>query len=561
MLTDLHVGNYVLIDSLDISFPGGLVIITGETGAGKSIILGALSLLMGARADASAIGPRGDSCIVEGNFTVDDSSPLKAIAEAADLDWDGGRLIVRRMVSRSGRSRAFVNDSPVPVSLLQEIGSHLVDIHSQHQTLLLGDQGFRMRVLDSFAGVLEETRREAALWADLQSLKASLGEVENRIRNAESEREYSEARLRALSDAKLADGELEELEAEQKRLANAEEIKLDLEAVMEMFSPSGPEDDRPSLSRLLKESSKMLGRVAPYMDTVSRLADRIDSARLELEDVESEIGSLSSGVEASPDRLQAVEDRLSLLYSLMKKHGVATVSDLISVRDSLAEVLSDTSSQQERREELKEAIARVSAEYGDLASRLHSARVAASGKFASEIEASMRFLELEKAIFKVSVEPSPDGPSGRDMVRFMFSSTGKESLLTDVAKAASGGELSRIMLSLKSLMARFMDMPTMFFDEIDTGVSGSAADRMGSMICSMGDHMQVFAITHLPQVAAKGLAHYLVTKDAAPDGGAVTSIARIGGQEREMEIARMLSGATVTDAAVENARVLLGRKG
>lgn len=547
MLTHLHIENYALIDSLDISFPEGLVIITGETGAGKSILLGALSLVLGAKADVSVIGDHGESCVVEAEFDVEDDPLLSRLIEENDLERDGNHLTVRRTIAASGRSRGFVNDSPVPVGVLQELSSRLVDIHSQHDTRLLTDRRYALSALDAFAGNGPLLKPLSESWARLQALRKDLSDSEEKLRRLTGERDYIDSRFHQLESAKLREGELEELEAEQRQVANAEEIKSGLSAVQELFDPS---DGRESLNASLKDSGKILSRLSSFIPSLGELSSRMDSARFELEDILSEVEKVSSRVEFSPERLTELEQRLSLLYSLMKKFGCSDIPSLIAERDSLGETLFDSSSLEERVEELRKALTAEEKVYADLSSKLHERRVEASGRFAEGVRELMRFLELESALFLVEIREAQMGPDGTDAVLFLFSSTGRAPL--ELSKCASGGELSRIMLGLKAMMARYADMPTLVFDEIDTGVSGSAADKMGSMICSMGEDMQVFAITHLPQVAAKGSAHYLVSKE-----NSVSSIRRIEGEDRVREIARMLSGSTIGEAAVRNARELL----
>ena len=548
MLSKLHVENYVLIDSLDIAFPEGLVIITGETGAGKSILLGALSLALGAKADAAAIGPHGETCVVEAEFDVEEDDALRELFDEQDLDADGGHLVIRRTVARTGRSRSFVNDLPVPVAVLQQLSRRLIDIHSQHETRLLSDRAWQLDVLDHFAGNAALRSEIRAVHGRLAALRRERAETEEKLRRMAAERDFNQAQLDRLTEAKLRDGELEELEEEQRRLANAGEIKEGLGRVGELFSP--PDDGRMSLDALLKEAGRTLGRVGKFVPDAEPLRERIESARLELEDIYEEVGRLDASVELSEDRLTQVEERLSLLYGLLKKHACSDVGGLISLRDALAGSLFEGEALEERIADLDREIGQASSSYDALAAGLRDARVKAAPAFAEAITHSLRTLELEQAVFDAAVEPAADGASGRDTVLFRFSATGGAP--ADVARCASGGEMSRIMLSLKAMMARYTDMPTLVFDEIDTGVSGSAADRMGDLIAAMGAVMQGFAITHLPQVAAKGGAHYLVTK-----AGAVTSIRRIEGADRVREVARMLSGSRITEAALENARTLL----
>ena len=538
-----------MIDSLEISFPEGLVIITGQTGAGKSIILGALSLVLGGKADASLIAEGADSCVVEAEFSAPED--LKEILEEAGVEWnEDGSLLIRRVIYSSGRSRSFINDAPAALPLLSEISGKLVDIHSQHRTLLLSDHSFQLSMLDHFAENSEDLRLCRSAFARVSALSAELRDVEERLTRAHADKEYNEARFRQLDEAKLREGELEELDAEQKQLANAEQIKESLSRVAELFSS----EEGMSISASLKEIGKTFHSLSKYIPSLEELSNRVESSRLELEDIEAEADSVNSATELSEERLAAVEERMSLLYDLMKKHGCANVTELIAARENYASTLFDLDSLESRRDEIASALQKARKEYETVSSRLHESRTEACGIFALTVRDSIRSLELEKAEFVVDIVPSEPGITGTDAVRFLFSSNGTAPV--DIAKCASGGEMSRIMLCLKAMMARYTKMPTMVFDEIDTGVSGSVADKMGSMICDMGRDMQVFAITHLPQVAAKGQAHYLVSK--SDEGGrTVTTIKKLSHEERVYEIARMLSGSTVTEAAVSNAKSLI----
>jgi len=556
MLSRLHVRNYVLIDSLEIEFPEGLVIITGQTGAGKSILLGALSLLTGAKADASMIAHGAENCVVEAEFEVGEDRQLKEILDEQEVEWEDGHLIIRRTVARSGRSRSFVNDSPVPVQVLQSISSRLVDVHSQHQTLLLSDRQFQLGILDHYAGNARLREECARAWKNLVSLKSELADAEAELQRLASEKEYNESQYRQLESASIRDGELAELEEEQKQLANAEEIKMCLSGVEELFTSESSAGEVLSLDAILKEADKLLVKAGRFIPSASGLAERVTSCRHELDDILSDVSSLNSRTELSEERLEAVESRMSMLYGLMQKHGCHDEAELIALRDSLSEKLFDSTRLEEHCESLKNAVSATENQLRDLASQLHASRQAASGDFASTVCESIRSLELPHALFEVALIDAPLSATGCDSVRFRFSSTGSDPV--DVDRCASGGEMSRIMLSLKAMMARYTQMPTMIFDEIDTGVSGSVADKMGSMICEMGAHMQVFAITHLPQVAAKGSAHYLVSKEIDTAASrAYSTITRLSDEERVIELARMLSGSVLTDAAVANAKSLL----
>lgn len=554
MLKTLSVRNYVLIDSLETDFPEGLIIITGQTGAGKSILLGALSLLMGAKADASVISGGADNCVVEASFDVEGNEQVSALLEENDVEQDGGHIIVRRVVNKSGRSRSFINDCPVTVQLLSQISSHLIDIHSQHQSLLLTDHRFQLSVLDAYAGnsaMLDDCRKA---YAHVQALRNELDDVTLRLQTLAREKDFNEAQFSQLDAAALKEGELEELESEQQQLANAEEIKASLCQVEGVFSPES--DGMMTIDASLRESEMLLVKVGRFMPEAEALVSRISSARLELGDILEEVSSMNSRLDVSPARLEAVEDRMSLLYDLLKKHSCRTIQELMEVRDRYSAALFDSSALEMRQEELSKELTRAEADLAGICGKLHEARVAAAGGFAASVSESLHFLELETAVFELEVSQAAVSATGADAVTFLFSATGKNPV--DVAKCASGGELSRIMLSLKAMMAKFTQMPTMIFDEIDTGVSGSVADKMGSMICSMGEDMQVFAITHLPQVAGKGNAHFLVSKAVDEESGrTVSSIHLLSDEERVLEIARMLSGATVSAAAIANARELL----
>ncbi len=555
MLTALQVRNYVLIDSLEIDFPEGLIIITGQTGAGKSILLGALGLVMGSKADSSMVSEGADNCVVEAEFETSDMS-IRDVLEENEAEWEDGHLTIRRVVNRSGRSRAFVNDCPVPVTVLQDIASRLVDIHSQHQTLLLNDKAFQLDILDHYAGVTGLRQECARLWKMLSELRNELKGIDEKLARLAGERDYNEAQLKQLEAASLREGELEELEEEQKQLANAEEIKAGLAAVEELFTSASSGGDLPSVTSSLKEAGKQLVKVGRYVPAASELAERVETCRRELEDILDEVVTVNSGTALSETRLEEVENRMSLIYGLLQKHSCADLAELIAFRDRLSDTLVDSTLLEEKRMELKAQVAETQVQLNDIASRLHEKRASAALPFASFIAESIREMELPYAVFEVILNDVPVSATGCDSIEFRFSSTGKNAV--DVAKCASGGEMSRIMLALKSMMARYANMPTMIFDEIDTGVSGSVADKMGSVICSMGEFMQVFAITHLPQVAAKGSAHYMVSKSIDPESSkAVSTIKKLSDEQRVMEVARMLSGSELTDAAVANAKSLI----
>ena len=547
MLRSLHIENYVLIDSLDIEFPEGLVIITGQTGAGKSILLGALSLLTGAKADAGTIADGAQSCVVEGEFVVDaDNSALRSLLEESEVDWNSGSLLIRRVVNATGRSRSFINDSPVQLQLLSQLSRQLVDIHSQHQSLALTKSSFQLALLDNFAGNANLRRDCQAAWSHLQEVSKDLESLRSRIRSLVAEKDYNQAQWDQLDKARLRAGELEELEAEQKILEGAGQIKENLSLVEQALD----------CTERLREARKLLEKTAAFIPAADLLASRLESSRLEIEDILEDVSARNASIDLSPERLEQVEDRISLLYQLMRKHDARSVEDLIVIRDRFAEALFDSSALELQEDKLVKELAAAEKSYSEVSDNLYRSRVEAAPRLAAEIQQSLRFLELDRAVFEVAVQDCERGALGADSVCFLFSSTGSSPV--DLSKCASGGELSRIMLCLKEMMARYVGMPTMIFDEIDTGVSGSVADKMGRMICTMGEHMQVFAITHLPQVAAKGRAHYLVSKSEDHSGRVVSSIRLLDSESRIREIARLLSGEVITPAALANARELLG---
>ena len=558
MLARLQVNNYVLIDSLEIDFPKGLVIITGQTGAGKSILMGALGLVMGAKADASMLSEGAENCIVEAEFEFEpDDDALISVLDENDVDWWGERrLVIRRVVNRSGRSRAFVNDSPVTLQVLQSITSLLVDVHSQHQTLLLSNKDFQMEMLDYFADADWYREEHSVLWYRVSALKNNLKDLDAKIATMAGEREYNEAQYAQLEKAAVREGELAELEEEQKQLANAEEIKMNLSAVEELFTCASSAGEALSADAMLKEAEKLLSRVGRFIPEASGLSERVGACRRELDDILSDAVQMNSRTEMSQSRLEEVEERMSLIYGLLRKHDCADEAELTALKNRLSEALYDSTLLEEKRAELIEEISSYESELIAVANKLHEKRAAAVKDFAEAMTLSVRGLELPYAVFEVDLLPVALGPSGLDAVQFRFSASGSNPV--EIAKCASGGELSRIMLAMKAMKARYAKMPTMVFDEIDTGVSGSVADKMGSMICDMGAYMQVFAITHLPQVAAKGEAHYLVSKEIDPvTSTAVTTIKKLSHEERVLEVARMLSGSVLTDAAVANAKALL----
>lgn len=551
MLRRVSISNYVLIDSLDLQLNDGLTIITGETGAGKSILLGAIALLSGGKSDVSMLGDKSSNCVVEGEFSVSSSPALKDVFSSMDLDFEE-EIIVRRVISPSGRSRSFLNDQPISTSNLSILSGYLIDIHSQHQHLRLADPAFQLSALDLFADNRQLLEQYSALYAEYQHICTSVEDLKNRILNEQKDKAYREYQLNELNAAGLVEGELEELENEQKELSYAEETKEYLGTSLSVLTAG-----EVSLVEQLKESVRCLSKVSSRLPQYESLKDRMDSCRIELQDIVSSIEDRIDSVDVSPERLSVVEQRLSLLWSLMKKYSCSSVSELINIRDSLSQGISSGETLQIELDGLLARKDEADSRLDAMAEALHARRVEAAAGFSSSLQASVRNLEMPRSVFMAKVvENNVRKGTGKDSVRFMFSSASEESL-EDVSKAASGGELSRLMLCLKSMMARYTSMATMIFDEIDTGVSGSAADKMGNLLDEMGSRMQVIAITHLPQVAAKGSSHLCVRKSFDSEGKAHTDVNILSPEERIGEVARLLSGSVVTDAAIKNAKNLL----
>ena len=537
MLKRLTIQNYALIESLDISFPEHLIIITGETGAGKSILFGALSLLLGAKADSSVLNNKEKNCIVEAEFEAEEE------------------IMLRRVISPLGRSRMFLNDEPIGIEELKEISSKLVDIHAQHQQLLLSDKKFQLSVLDYFSGNTLLLESYNTIYYKYLSFQSQLKDLDRKVIELEKSKEYKQFQYNQLVESHLVEGELEELENEQKQLANAEDIKNNILQAVSLFN-----QNEISIVQNLKEAETLLHKAVAYIPDISELVQRLSFSRIELKDIECDLYDRVDKIVASPERLLVVDERIAVIYNLFRKHNVSSVSDLISIRENLSCDLEMSVDCMLEREKLCKEITSLQKECSVLADQLHCKRIKASKALSETLQKSIKTLEMPHAIFEVKViERDIWAKDGKDDVLFYFSANGSSGI-KELSRCASGGELSRIMLCIKALMAKYVGMPTMIFDEIDTGVSGSIADKMGELIGEMGENMQVFAITHLPQVASKGSAHYLVYKEFNDKNEAKSGIRQISGEERILEIARMLSGTKLSEAAIANAKVLLGGK-
>lgn len=548
MLRRLTVENYALIESLSLELSPSLNIITGETGAGKSILLGALGLLLGARNDGAAQKDPARNCVVEGVFDIGDYG-LEELFERNDLDWQR-ETVIRRVVTPAGKSRAYVNDLPVQLTALRELGSRLIDIHSQHQSLMLADEGFRVAVLDNVAGLGAQLGSYRAAYAAMREAGAELAAARRRIEEAGRDREWLQYQVEQLDALNLREGEQQELEEELRLLTHADSIREAMGMSLESL-----EDEQTGVLCRLKGVEHALAKVREGYGKAGELADRLHAVMLELKDIDSELAAEGDRVEADPGRLQWVSERLDAIYSLQQKHRVATCGELIALWNEFRTRLQAIATGEETLAELERAVERSRGEAEAAAAVLTEGRRRAGAELGKGVDALLAELGMPGAEFRVEVASAPLSPGGGDAVRYLFSANRKMPL-QPVEKTASGGEISRVMLALKSLVAHRSKLPTIIFDEIDTGVSGRIADAMGGIICRLAEDMQVVNITHLPQVASKGDTHFFVYKEETEQGTS-SRIRRLDSEERRLEIAKMLSGSTVTEAALAQARVLL----
>lgn len=550
MLKLLDIRNFLLIDELTISFEDGLSVITGETGAGKSIILGALSLVLGQRSDSKSVRDGNAKCIIEAEFDIS-AYQLNGFFEANELDYDSQSCLLRRELSASGKSRAFINDSPVPVSLLKELGAYLIDIHSQHQNLLLSESRFQLGIVDAMAHneVLLTTYKEA--YNTYLSLKDELLLLQEKASQAGRDEDYIRFQYEQLKEADLKASEQTELEEEIETLSHAEEIKATLYKVYELLSKDG----EGGLSLIYEARSSMSG-VERYFPNGKEFAERLHSAYLDLKDLSDETGRLAEDIEFNPSRLEWIKERLDQIYTLQQKHRATTVEELLLLMDDYESKLSALESYDDELKVLEKNLAEAYSELDALAKDLSEKRHSVTSRITAYVDEKLALLGMPYAHLGIAyAKRDTPGIDGIDEVEFLFTAN-KNEALKPVSQVASGGEISRLMLCLKAMVAGFTSLPSIIFDEIDTGVSGDIADKMGEVMCEMGEHMQVVAITHLPQIAAKGRNHWFVYKDDVSDR-TYTRIRVLSNEERINEMARMLSGAELTDEALANARVLL----
>jgi len=550
MLKSLHISNYALISELFIDFESGFSVITGETGAGKSIILGALSLILGQRADSKSIKIDADKCIIEAEFDISGYTHLDDFFQQNDLDKDGNLCLIRRELTNSGKSRAFINDTPVGLNTIRDLSNQLIDIHSQHENLLLSNVGYQLDVVDTIAQNTTVSADYKQCYAQWRLLTAELKQLQKTAEKQASDVDYIQFQYQQLSDANLVETEQDDLEMELETLSHSEEIKSELIKSSQLLA-----DENMSL-QLMKESLNSLSRVKNYIPDGENWYERMQSAFLELKDISAEISSFEERVEFNPERLAFVENRLNELFSLEKKYKVLTVPELISLRDHFKSQLEKIDSFDDEIQALKSKIEQELIKLQQLSKELTDSRKKACKPIETYLVEQLTKLGMPNIQFQVSVSDLTDfTESGKDEVQFLFSAN-KNRPVQPVTQIASGGEVSRLMLTIKSLVAHKADLPTIIFDEIDTGVSGEIAHRMGEIMQTMSAEMQVITITHLPQIAAKGKQHYRVFKDET-GLQTQTHIERLNSDNRLTELAQMLSGKNITEAALRNAEEML----
>jgi len=549
LLSRLYIKNYALIDRLDVSFSNGFTCITGETGAGKSILLGGLSLVLGKRADLSTLRNKDGKCIIEGEFEIKNYHLSLFFAEN-DLDYED-TTIIRREILPSGKSRAFINDTPVNLDVLSRLGGRLIDVHSQHQTLQLADNAFQLKVIDSLANnqqllidysnhlkTHQNTSRELQQLIDFQS-------------NAIKEHEYNSFLLNELEEAHLQDGNLEQLEEQYQQLSNVETIVEQLSKGHLLLN-----DDQVGILNLLSELKQVANKLSSFGAAYDSLDKRIQSIFIEMDDVGSELQVLLENADMNPQLLDEVNTKLQLLYDLQKKHGVKEIPALLQVKEELTAKVDATENIEAKISEKQEELVECELELNKLATSISKERENVIPSLKSQLEAQLGLLGMPSAQFKIELNSSKEfKANGKDELSFLFSAN-KGTGFGDLKKVASGGELSRIMLTIKSILAKYENLPTMMFDEIDTGVSGEISNRMGDIMQAMSKSMQIFSITHLPQVASKGDHHFKVYKEDN-NNFTQTNMKELSQDERVVELAEMLGGKELSDSAMAHARQLL----
>jgi len=551
MLKQLYIRNFTLIDELDMEFHSGFSVVTGETGAGKSIILGAIGLLLGQRADMKAISAGADKCVVEAHFDLSRYEGMEQFFEENDLEPDTTDTIIRRELTASGKSRAFVNDVPVGLAMLKELGDRLIDVHSQHQNLLLGKHDFQLGVVDIIGGSQQEQSDYRQAYEAWRQARQALDTLKEQIAQNRQNQDFMQFQYDELSAVRLIDGEQEELEARSDTMEHAEDIKQSLYDADNALSAEGS-----GVVTQLRTAAQSMHGIERVFPDAAELAERLDSAYVELKDVAQEIGSKMEDVDFDPAELDSVNARLDRLYDLEKKYRVQTVAELIGIRDELEDKLSAIEGGDELLAEKEQEVERLLSVCREKGGVLTKKRQHGAREIVKSMGQRLVALGMPHARFDVSVTTGEPSTSGFDRVAFLFSAN-KSSALQPVSQVASGGEIARVMLALKAMVSGAVKLPTIIFDEIDTGVSGKIAEQMAQMMAEMGDGgRQVISITHLPQIAALGSTHYKVYKEETPQG-TISHMQMLSDEERIGEIAQMLSGSDVSAAAIENAKQLL----
>lgn len=549
MLTKLAVSNYALISNLEVEFHSGLNSVTGETGAGKSIILGALGLILGNRADLSVLKNREEKCIVEGIFDVENYE-IQPFFDENDLDYDK-LTILRREITPSGKSRAFINDTPVNLKTMRELGLQLIDIHSQHQNLEPGNRKFQLNLVDTVAGTEKILSEYRGMYQHFNSLKKNLDALIEKNEKERADLDYWQFQFNQLDEAMLQENEQEELESELEQLTHAEEIKSAFSEVQQFL-----DDERFSVVQQIKESHKKLESIQNYISEVPALAQRLQSSLLELKDILDETERLAETVEYNPARIELVNDRLNLIYSLQQKHHVNTVQELIQLKNSFDKKINQVTGYDDEIRSMKADLEKQRTNLEDKALELRMARKKSFGKIEKTVLGDLRQLGMPKSRLEVVHEALPGfTPNGKDAVSFLFSAN-VDIPPAEISKMASGGEMSRLMLAIKNLLRTSMALPTIVLDEIDSGVSGEIALKMGNILKEFSTTTQIINITHLPQVAAKGDSHFLVYK-YEENKKTYTSIRQLGENERVEELAKMVGGENLTDTTLKTAQELL----
>ena len=550
MLKQLYIKNFTLIDTLDIQLHPGFSVITGETGAGKSIILGAIGLLLGQRADSKTIKQGADKCVIEAHFDLS-RYQMEPFFTDNDIEYDANDTIIRRELTAAGKSRAFVNDTPVALTTLKELGEQLVDVHSQHQTLLLQKQDFQLSVVDIIAGDSKELLAYGQAFADYTQAERQLQELKDAIEQNRQNADFLQFQFNELNDARLVDGEQEELEQRSETMTHAEDIKSALYEADNALSA-----DETGIVASLRTAAAALKGIERVLPAAKELAERMDSAYIELKDVAQEVSSSLEDVDFDPAELDAVNNRLDRIYDLEKKYHADSIAELITMRDDLKQKLSAIENSDDALQEQQAKCQQLKEKCQELANALTRQRTKAARQIEKEMQQRLVPLGMPNVRFAINIGQSELSRSGQDKVSFLFSAN-TSTPLQPVAQVASGGEIARVMLSLKVMISGAVKLPTIIFDEIDTGVSGRVAEQMAQLMQEMGSHeRQVISITHLPQIAALGTSHYKVAK-AETKSGTTSTMTELTADERVSEIAQMLSGSDVTAAAIQNAKELL----